>query len=391
MRVLHVIPSVAARTGGPAVTAVELARVANSHGIESVVFSTTMGYPAQAWKASQLAPGELVSGGEDVDVRLYPVRHPYRLAYSPELRRALSRHVDHYDVVHIHSLYLYPQYAAATEAWRRGVPYVVCVHGALDPWLRRRGRVRKWLAEVAWQNRMLSRAAAIHFTLEEEAVLAADVARDRPRVILPNGVRWDEFGRLPDRAAFRERFLNGHSGPVVLFLGRLTAKKGLDLLIRAFAQAVAHHPDALLVIAGPDDENLRGPLQALAEQEDVGKRVVFTGLLLADDKRAALGSADVWALSSHTEAFTIAVIEALAAGLPVLVSPAVNLAREIERAGAGIVSDTEPEQFAGALDSLLDDERRRVQLGERAREFARRYDWDALAPRIIDFYRKVAR
>jgi len=210
-------------------------------------------------------------------------------------------------------------------------------------------------------------------------------------VILPNGVRWEEFGRLPDPADFRERFLNGHAGPVILFLGRLTAKKGLDRLVRAFALAAARHPDALLVIAGPDDESLSAKLGSLAEKEGVGDRVVFTGLLLAEDKRAALSAADVWALSSHTEAFTIAVIEALAAGLPVVISPAVNLAGEIERAGAGIVSENDPKQFAGALDYLLDDEARRSRLGKRGREYARRYDWDALAPRIVDFYRQLTR
>jgi len=391
MKVLHVIPSVAARTGGPAVTAVELARVAGAHGIETAVFSTKMGFPAQSWNPAEIEPGELVSGVEDVDMRLFPVQRPYRMAYSPKLRRALSLHIRQYDVVHIHSLYLYPQFAAAAEARSRGIPYIVCVHGALDPWLRRRGRVRKRLTEIMWQNRMLKRAAAIHFTLEEEARLAGGVAKGRPRVILPNGVRWSEFGDLPDPADFRARFLGGHTGPVVLFLGRLTEKKGLDLLIRAFALVADRYPDALLVLAGPDDERLRPDLAALAEQEGVGERVVFTGLLLAEDKLAALSAADVWALSSHTEAFTIAVIEALAAGVPTVVSPAVNLAGEIERSGAGIVSDTQPEKFAGALSYLLEDEGRRALFKARAREFARAYDWDVLAPRIVEMYERVAR
>jgi glycosyltransferase involved in cell wall biosynthesis len=390
MRVLHVIPSVAARTGGPAVTAVELARVAGDQGIESAVYSTNLGFPAQSGNPTEIEPDEVVSGMHDVSVRLFPVQRPYRLAYSRALRRALAEDLEDYDVVHIHSLYLYPQYAAAKEARRHGVPYVVCVHGALDPWLRRRGRVRKWLTDFTWQRRMLRRAAAVHFTLEEEARLAPRVAPRRRTVILPNGVRWQDFQSLPDPSEFRERFLDGRTGPVVLFLGRLTKKKGLDLLIRSFAIAARRHPDALLVIAGPDDEKLRPGLEALAEKAGVGDRVVFTGLLLGEDKLGALAATEVWALSSHTEAFTIAVIEALAAGLPVLVSPAVNLAGAIERAAAGMVSETAPDKFGGALAYLLGSEGVRSRLGENARQFARAYDWDALAPRIVDLYEQAA-
>jgi glycosyltransferase involved in cell wall biosynthesis len=389
MRVLHVIPSLAARTGGPAVTAVETARVVSARGVESVVFSTNLGYPAQAWNPTAVAPSDLVPGSSEVDVRLFPTQRPHRLAYSPALRRSLRKEVSRYDVVHIHSLYLYPQFAAFTEAARCNVPYVVCLHGALDPWLRHRGRVRKSLAELFWQRRMLARAAALHFTVEEEARLAADVAPAVPRVIVPNGVRWADFARLPSDVDFRTRLLKGHRGPVVLFLGRLAQKKGLDVLIQAFALCARRFPEAMLVIAGPDDEGLRPRLVSVAEREGVAEQVVFTGLLLGEEKLGAMSAAAVWVLSSHTEAFTIAVIEALAAGLPTVISTAVNLAPEIDSARAGIVCDISPQSFADAIGSLLRDEKRRLDLGKRAREFARGYDWSALAPQILGMYEEV--
>ena len=168
------------------------------------------------------------------------------------------------------------------------------------------------------------------------------------------------------------------------------AKKGLDRLIRAFAIASRRFDGTRLVIAGPDDEGLRPQLEALARSEGVGERVVFPGMLHGPDRLAALAGADVWALASHTENFGIAVVEALAAGVPTLVSPAVNLAGEIERAGAGFVAEPEPEPFARALAYLLEDEGRRRSYSERGREFARRFDWDALAPRIVDMYERVA-
>jgi glycosyltransferase involved in cell wall biosynthesis len=383
MKVLHVIPSLAARTGGPAVAAVEFARVASQNGIESAILATEAAYPAGTREGRSVEDGELVEGAEEVFVRLFPVRRPYRLARSPRLRDGLRRAVGGYDVVHIHSLYLDPQHAAAKAARRRGVPYVVSPHGALDPWLRERGRVRKAVVGVMWQRRMLQRAAALHFTTGDEARLAADVAPDVPRMVVPLGIDWKGFQELPPPMSFG-------AGPVVLSLGRIAAKKGLDLLIRAFALASRRFDSTRLVIAGPDDEGLQPELEALAKREGVGEQVVFPGMLHGYDKLAALAAADVWALASHTENFGIAVVEALAAGLPTLISPAVNLSGEIERAGAGLVSETKPEAFAGALAYLLEDEGRRRQYAQRGREFARRFDWDAVAPQIVGMYEKVA-
>jgi glycosyltransferase involved in cell wall biosynthesis len=391
VKVLHVIPSLAARTGGPAVTAVEFARQASRNGIEVMIFATDAAHPARAGSGRAAAREELVEGADSVPTRLFPLRKPYRLARSPSLRDAVRAELPNYDVLHLHSLYLYPQLAAAKEARKCGIPYVVTPHGTLDPWMRRRGRIRKWIVDVTAQKRMLAGAAVLHFTLEEEARLAADIAGNRPRVVLPNGVHWAELGQLPEPGHFRSARLDGHEGPVVLFLGRLAQKKGLDLLVQAFALAVRRHPDALLVIAGPDEENLRVPLVSLAERHGIGDRVVFTGLLRGEEKRAALSAADVWVLPSHTEAFTIALIEALAAGVATLISPAVNLAGEIEWAGAGIVSETRPEVFGGALSYLLEADARRAEYAKRGREFARRFDWEALAPRIVELYEKVTR
>src|SRR5262249_27192071 len=158
MKVLHVIPSLAVRTGGPAVAAVQFARLASEQGIESAILATDAAYPAGTSSGRAVEEGELVPGAEDVVVRLFPVRRPYRLARSPKLRANLRRSIRSYDVVHIHSLYLYPQRVAAAAARQSGVPYVVSPHGALDPWLRRRGRVQKALANLFWQRRMLRHA-----------------------------------------------------------------------------------------------------------------------------------------------------------------------------------------------------------------------------------------
>lgn len=388
--VAHVTPTLARRTGGPAVLIVELARALEREGVRSVVYSTDMGRAPAAWSSERLGEDDLPDGAGEIDLRLFPMQRPYRLAFSRPLAHGLATGEPSPDVVHIHSLFLHPQYAAFRHARRTGTPYVVSPHGSLDPFLRRRGRIRKAVNDVLWQRRMLAGADALHVTTDDERDLVADVAPGVRRAVVPLGIHWDRFQAEGDAGRFRAAHLAGHEGPIVLFLGRLSFKKGIDILIDSFARVSARHRDALLVIAGPDDEDLEPELWRRAEAAGISRSVVFTGLLQGEDRLDALSAAAVWALSSHTENFGVAVIEALASGLPVVISPAVNVAPDIRTAGAGVVAELDARSFADAIAGLLDDEARAADLSRRAREFARGYDWAAVAPRFARMYRELA-
>lgn len=388
MKVLHVVPALGARTGGPAVSVVESSLAVRELGIETTIATTDLRGTASSRTPGRISAEELPDGAGELDVRLYAATAPRRLVFSPALDRALAREIGGYDVVHIHSLFLFPQFSAYRHAARHGVPWIVSPRGALDPWLRRRGRVRKALTEALWQRRMLQRAAALHLTSTEEARLVADVAPRVPRVVVPNGIHWEGFQSLPEPQDFRQTALDGATGPIVLSLGRIAAKKGLDVLVRAFAAAAPG--DAVLVLAGPDDEGLVPALQRLASEQGVAERTFFTGMLTGEHKLAALAASDVWALSSHTENFGVAAVEALAAGRAAILSSSVNIAAEAGEAGAALVRPPEPAAFAEAIGSLLSDAEERAQLGERAREFARRYDWRAVAPSLARMYADVA-
>ncbi|TAK59730.1 MAG: glycosyltransferase [Dehalococcoidia bacterium] len=390
MRVLHVIPNLAARTGGPPVAVIESARALVRIGVESTIVATDMAEAASARSHGRASIVDLPEGADELDVRLLPARWPRRLAFSPELRRALADEAPRCDVVHIHSLFLFPQFAAWRAARRSGVPYVVSPRGALDPHLRRRSRAVKAIGDALWQRSMLEGASVLHATSDEEARLLADVAPAVPRAVVPNGIDCAAYEALPPASEFRERFLGGASGPVVMFLGRLSHKKGLDVLVRAFARVRRELPDAQLAIVGPDDEGLASSLRAIAGREGVADAATFTGMLRGRDKLSALAAADVWALPSHTENFGIAVAEALAARRAVVVSPGVNIAPEIAAAGAGVVAELDAEAFAGAIAGLVRDDARRVELGCAGREFARRYDWSAVAPQLAAMYEVAA-
>lgn len=369
--------------------ATEAAEALAARGVHSTLFATDLGHGPASGQWRRVEPDELPPNVEKLDLHLFSVRPPRRLAYSPSMAARLERVVGQFDLVHIHSLWLFPQFAAQRAARRARVPYAVSPHGALDPYLRQHGGLRKALTNFAWQDRMLETAVLLHITTREEGELIADIAPGTPRVVVPVGVSTDRLLVPGDAKRFRSRHLKGRSGDLVLFLGRLTYKKGIDLLIRSFAHVAREIEDATLVVAGPDDEHLRPRLEEIVRAEGIGERVVFPGPLYQEDRADAFAAASVWALSSYTENFGVAVMEALAVGLPTIVTTEVNLAEAIRKSGAGIVAGLDAAEFGGALLELLRDEGRRARLAERGRAFAAGYDWSVVAPRLEEMYRRA--
>ena len=369
--------------------ATEAAEALGARGVDVTLFATDLGdVPGSGqWRRVELE--ELPPSVDELDLHLFPVRPPRRLANSPAMSARLERVAAEFDVVHIHSLWLFPQFAAQRAAQRAGVPYVVSPHGALDPYLRRHGRVRKAITDLAWQRRMLANATMLHITTAQEGELIADIAPRTPREIVPVGISSERLLAPGDASRFRRKHLGGRSGDIVLFLGRITYKKGIDVLIRSFAHVTRELGDATLVVAGPDDENLFPQLQEIVQAEGLEERVVFPGPLYREDRADAFAASAAWALSSYTENFGVAVMEALAVGLPTIVSPEVNIADAIRRSRAGVVAGLDPAEFGRALLNLLRDHELRASLAERARAFAAGYDWSAVAPRLEAMYRRA--
>lgn len=387
MRIAHIMPMISSRFGGPVSGVIDLAAVMNADGHESTVFSTNLGRVPWSGDRRKLTDDEMPANIEAVELELFDVKEPLRLIYSPQLGRRLNEVVHEYDVVHVHSLWLYPQYAGQRAARRAGVPYVVSPHGSLDPYLRSRGRLRKGLTNLVWQNGMLKHADALHITTREEGELIADVVPEVPHVLVPNGIWVDRFSDSGgDGDRFRREHMDGFDGPLVLFFGRVNYKKGIDILIRSCALVAEQCPDARVAVVGPDDEGLTPELIALAESLGVGDRFTFTGPLYGPGRADALAAADVWTLPSHTENFGIAVIEAMAAGLATVISPAVNLASSVIEAQAGLVEPNVPEQFGPAIARLLNDAQLRTETERRAVEYARRYDWSVIAPQYTAMF-----
>lgn len=365
------------------------AEVLADYGVESQIVATKTGEVRSLVRNRDLLDTELPGNIGQIDARLFDLSHPRRLAYSPDLRRYLRGAVGRFDVVHIHSLWLYPQMAAFRESSGHGVPYIVSLHGTLAPQMRGRGRIRKSITSLLWQSEMLRNAAALHLTTDQELRLTSDIAPGVAREVVPVGLHTDRFSP-GDPRPFREKYLRGRAGPVVMFLGRVAAVKGIDVLIKAFARTSGNASEATLVVVGPDDEGLVPGLRRLAGTLGVADRVVFTGPLFNEERRAALSAATVWVSASFTENFGVSIVEAMAMGLPTLITPNVNIAKDAESAGATVLARPEPEEFSAKLNQVLLDAELRVSISRRAGAFAHRFDWSEVAPALAEMYTAVS-
>jgi glycosyltransferase involved in cell wall biosynthesis len=194
------------------------------------------------------------------------------------------------------------------------------------------------------------------------------------------GLDFSAYQTLPPPGAFRERFPETGGKEIILFLGRINFKKGLDLLVQALARVVRKRRDLHLVVAGPDDDGWGVRVKGWLQQEGIADCATFTGMLLGEEKLAALRDARLFVLPSYSENFGIAVIEAMACGLPVVISDQVNIWREVEAAGAGLVTPCAVDPLAAALERLVAEADTAADMGRRGKELvARRFQWDSIA------------
>ena len=380
MRVLHVISAMDPVWGGPINALIGLAEAQHDAGLQVAIATTWIQSDSPA------AVEKLASKGIEI-ARIGPAKGKMRRHRQiiPQLQRLIAAS----DVVHIHALYEDIQHQAARIARQLNVPYLFRPCGMLTPWSLARHRLRKWMYMLLRLRHDLNHAAALNFTTQAECDAAAPLNLRVPNIIEPLGVDLCEFANLPPRGSFRNRYPQLAGKRIVLFLGRIHPGKGLELLIPAFAQAQI--PDAMLVIVGPDLQNFQATVESTIRQHNIVDRVIFTGMLRGPDRIAALADADLFALPSYHENFGISVIEALAAGVPVIISDEVNVCREIAAAQVGAVVPTKIEPLAIELKRWISDDALRAAAAARAKPFVQEhYNWANIARRWVDHYVALA-
>lgn len=384
MRILHAIANLSAETGGPPKACLGMAQGMARRGHDVAIYTTNYDGATDAEVPLDRPVDE---GG--VAVHYHQVQPPRFWKRSASLGRALDRAVPGCDLVHIHSLYLYHDWAAAAACRRSGVPYLIMPHGSLDPYIWHRHRTRKRVMELLFQNRDLAGAAAIHYTSDDERRLARPFARNDRAIVVGNGVDLDEFATLPPPGRFRALHPETGDRPIVLFLGRLNFKKGLDLLAPAFGRVLASGRDAHLVLAGPP-EDMAEKTKGWLAQSGALDRTTFTGMIDGEERLAALADAAMFVLPSYSENFGIAVVEAGACGLPVVISDAVNIWPDVQAADAGLVSRCDVDAVAANIVALLDDPARARRMGENGRRLAaEKFSWDGISAELEAAYGRV--
>jgi len=346
MKILRVITSTAPTNGGPIEGIKQVSRVLASQGHRTDV--ACLDAPDAPWlkalpfKTYALGPGRF--------------GYQYSKYFVPWLRQNAAK----YDYVIVHGIWQYSSFGVWLALQRPlnaepRQPYFVYTHGMLDPWFKRTyplKHLKKWLYWPWAEYRVLRDAQAVLFTCEEERVLARQSFRlyTCNEVVVNYGTAKPEGDPAVQHHAFLNQFPELRDKRLVLFLSRIHPKKGCDLLIEAFAQliqdqsAIQHSPETdqlplHLVIAGPDQTGWQNQLQQQSKQLGISDRITWTGMLSGDLKWGAFHAAEVFVLPSHQENFGIVVAEALACGLPVLISNKVNIWREIAADGAGLVAN----------------------------------------------------
>ena len=379
MKILHVVPTYlpALRYGGPMFAVHGLCRALVEFGHEVHVCTTSIDGPGDL-DVPTGTPIEL----DGVSVWYFRADRVRLLAMSSAMRTWIGAQIAQFDLLHTHSVFLWPPWYAARSARKRGAAYVMAPRGMLVPeMIARRNRLAKtlWLRLLEWRN--LVGADAIHFTSELERSDAERLGLPlRRAVVIPNGIDPEARVALTNSAPGPEL------EPYLLYLGRLNWKKGLDRLLRAMSLA----PALRAVIAGSDEEGCRASLERLARECGVASRVRFLDPVYGAAKWRLLRGARALVLPSQSENFGNAVLEAMAAARAVVVSPNVGLAAAVCDSNCGMVVESEPSVLAAALEQLWRDAPLCRQMGERGRALVERdYAWKAVAGQVERMYRSI--
>lgn len=380
LNVLHVTPSMSPAWGGPTVAVSELTSELSRQGVGCEIVTT---------RGHRVGINQVSSSG--VPIYSFDTGFPARIwtAYSGELPRFLNDKASSFDLIHIHEVWHHPGYAAFRAARKHNLPCILTIHGELSEWGLRQKALKKRIYRLVLLDGMLRNVSALHALTRAEKEQIIKLGYETPVVVAPNGIEAAPFEALPDPAGFIQRFPLLRGKRVVLFLGRLHPKKGVDILARSFSTIARRFEDVVLLVVGPNKFGTQEKMEYILSSEGLLDRTMFTGLLTGVDKLAAMSCADLFVLPSRSEGLAITVLEAMAARLPVVITKDCEFP-EVSEYGAGLIVEADEAPIAEAINMLLSDTALRDHMGQQGHKLVtERYTWQAIAATMVNLYQTL--
>lgn len=384
LKLLIVVPSLGPVYGGTSKCIVELAQALGLQGVEVDIVTTNangktvLDVPTHTWIE------------EDTHRTLY---FPYvgigdyKLSWS--LAKWLFFHIKDYDLVQTNAIFSLTNLPAYWSCLLKKISYVVVPHGMLDPWAL---SYKSWKKTVYYQlleKRALKKASSLQMLSLSESEKIQSLKLETPITIAPNGIHRQDFDIAIDPEIFYKAFPETRNKILILFLGRIDPKKGLDLLAEAFGKLYEDFPNIHLVVAGPDNINFLPTVKGYFSAKNCIDAVTFTGMLTGLCKYAALAASDIYTAPSYSEGFSVSILEGMAAGLPCIITTGCNFP-EASAVKAAYVVDCNSNDLAVALRKVLQDPAAAAAVGKAASQFIfENYTWDKIATNLRQNYQSI--
>ena len=386
MKLLHITPSYipAYSHGGPVASVHTLNKWLVRLGIDVTVYTTNVDGDK---KLNVPLDKEI-----DIDgVRVFYFPLTFRAwEYSRAMHRALKKNIQNFDLIHITSVFLSASALGAYYAKKNKKPFIISPRGNFMKQTYGSKSLKKMVYTHLIERFALKNASAIHFTSETEKRDYIETKLPlKKALVVPNPFE-SENPNPVENSSFRNKWGIKEDMEIVLFMGRLNWVKGFDTLIPAFAEILKKRPNAILIIAGPDEAGYKKNIQLLITHYQLQNKVIFTGLISGKEKEAALRESDVFVLPSFSESFSMATIEAMNAGLPVVITSGVAISEEIKNANVGIVIEKDIKLLADAVVDLLENKDKAENMSQRGREFVHdNFSAESVARRFIEAYNEI--